>query len=254
MIDNKLYYEKVVRDIYEAIGRETSVKTLEVKHDFVLQGKTSEHQVDVYWEFNDGEITYKTVIRARETATLDELFGLLRIIQDIPGQTVGVLICQPVYKKDIQQMAASAGIILYEILPPSNHDIIEPVVENIQINVDKEWVKREKERAGIGDEPVQVSSHPKYAFIYDEHGNCIDSVQGIFNSYSKRREGMPIGQKQAIVHTFSTPTFLQTNHELVPFVKLTNIAFDLEFVRVHELAGEEMVEYILTRVFRYFRR
>lgn len=253
-MDNKRYYEQVVRDIYEAIGRETSVQTLAATHNSILQGKTSEHQSDVYWEFNDGEITYKTVIRARETATLDELFALLRIIRDIPGQTVGVLITQPVYKKDIKDMAASAGIVLYELLAPSVQDILAPVIEHVQVNVDKEWVKREKEKAGIGDEQVQVMNQPKYAFIYNEQGHCVDSIQGIFDSYSKRREGMPAGQKQAIVHTFGSPAFLQTNHVSVPYVKLTSIAFDLEFVRVNELPGEEMVEYILAKVLRYFGR
>ncbi|MEL7632854.1 hypothetical protein [Sporomusa sphaeroides] len=254
MMDTKLYYEQVVRDIYEAIGRGTSVQTLAVRHNSLLQGKTSEHQTDVYWEFNDGELTYKTVIQARETATLDELFALLRIIRDIPGQTVGVLVTQPVYKKDIKDMADSAGIILYELFAPAAQDIVEPVIEHVRINVDKEWVKHEKEKAGIGDEQVQVMKQPKYAFIYDGQGHCVDSVQGIFDSYSKQRRGMPAGEKQAIAHTFHSPAFLQTNHALVPFVKLTSIEFDLEFVKVNELPGEEMVEYILSKVFRYFGR
>lgn len=249
MTDNILYFEKVARDIFEAIGHKTSVQTLNAQHNASIEGKTAAHQADVYWEFTDGDITYKTVIQAREKATLPELLALLNIIRDIPGQTVGVLITQPVYQKDIKDMANSAGIILYELMAPLNQNVVEPFVDNIQINVDKEWVKREKERVGMGNEQVQIMSSPKYSFIYDEQGNCMDTVEGIFTIYGKQHGVM--GQKQSIVHTFSAPAFLQTNHELVPFVKLTSIAFDLEF-GINDLSGEEMVEYILDKVFRYF--
>ena len=251
-MNNENFYEKAVRDIYEAIAREKTVKTLTARHKESIEGRTSTHEIDIFWEFTDEDITYKTVIQARETTTLAALFAMVRIIRDIPGQTIGVIITQPVYQKDIKDMAASAGIILYELIPPVTQDVVEQVVDNVRINVDKDWVKAEKQRGGLGDEPVQVTNQPKYAFLYDEQGRLLDSVQGIFDSYGKQRELALVGRKQSIVHTFSAPVFLQTNHELVPFVKLTSIDFDLEFMNANELPGEEMVEYILDKVFRFF--
>lgn len=250
MTDN-LYYEKLIRDIYEAITREKRVKTLDARQQATVEGRTAGHEVDVYWEFTDDDITYKTIIQARTTTTLAELFAMVRIIRDIPGQTVGIIVTQPVYQKDIKDMAASAGIILYELIPPVQ-DVVEPVVDNIRINVDKDWVKAEKERVGLGDEPVQVSHQPKYAFIYNEQGHCVDSIQGIFDSYSKRPDLTVGGQKQSFSHVFNPPVFLQTNHELVPFIKLLSMEFDLALVQANELPGEEMVEYILDKVFRFF--
>lgn len=250
MSDNG-YFENAVRDLYEAIARVKSVETISAQHKSNIQGRTSSHDVDLYWEFTDGDLTYKTVIQAQEKTTLGELFTFMRTIRDIPGQTVGVVLTQPVYQKDIKEMAANAGIILYEQIIPEQ-DLVEPVFSNIQVNVDKDWVKVEKERAGIGDEQVQVMSNPKYAFIYDDQGNCMDSVQGIFDNYGKYQDGLNQGEKKSIVHQFNTPVFLQTNHELVPFVKLNDIKFDLELVSVNELSGEEMVDYVLDKVFRYF--
>jgi hypothetical protein len=244
-------YQKAVRDIYEAIDGQAAVKTIKAQYNAVIEGKTSTHEADIYWEFTDGDITYKTVIQAKEQVGLGELFTFLRTVRDIPGQVMGVIVTQPVYKKDIKDMAANAGIILYELIAPIVQDVWEPVVSNIQINVDKPWVKEAKEKAGLGDESIQMNANPKYTFIYDESGNCLDSVQGVFDSYSNRRSAAETGL-QTVVHTFAIPVFLQTNHELVPLIKLDNITFDLEFVNVNQMPGEDMLASILDKILRYF--
>ncbi|HWR43551.1 hypothetical protein [Sporomusa sp.] len=244
-------YQQAVRDIYEAIAGEAAVQTIKAQYNAVIEGKTATHEADVYWEFTDGDITYKTIIQAKEQVGLGELFTFLRIVRDIPGQVMGVIVTQPVYKKDIKDMAANAGIILYELIAPIAEDVWEPVVGNVQINVDKAWVKEAKEQAGLGDDPIQMNANPKYTFIYDESGNCMDSVQGIFDRYGKGRDEAGAGGK-TIVHTFAEPVFLQTNHELVPFIKLDNITFDLELVNVNQMPGEDMLAHILDKTLRYF--
>ena len=242
-------YQQAVREMYEAIASVDTVKTCKAQYNAVIEGKTSTHEADVYWEFTYGDITYKAVIQAKEQASLAELFVFLRMLRDIPGQVMGVIVTQPVYQKDIKDMAASAGILLYELTQPIADEIWEPVFSNVQVIVDKSWVKQAKEQAGLGDEPVQVSVEPKYSFIYDEAGNCLDTVQGIFAQYGKQQKAS--GQ-QTIVHTFSAPTFLQTNHALVPFIKLDNITFDVELVNVNQWAGVDMVADILDSTVRYF--
>lgn len=244
-------YQQAVRDIYDAIAGETAVETIKAQYNAVIEGRTATHEADLYWEFTDGDITYKAVIQAKEQVELGELFTFLRTVRDIPGQVMGVIVTQPVYKKDIKDMAANAGIILYELIAPVVQEIWEPVVGNVQINVDKAWVKAAKEKAGLGDEQVQMNANPKYTFIYDEQGNCLDSVQGVFAGYSKQPAEAMVGV-QTIVHTFAVPVFLQTNHELVPLIKLDNITFDLEFVNVNQMPGEDMLAAILNKILRYF--
>ncbi|HWR05759.1 hypothetical protein [Sporomusa sp.] len=244
-------YQQAVRDIYEAIAGETAVKTIKAQYNAVIEGRTATHETDVYWEFTDGDITYKTIIQAKEQVSLGELFTFLRIVRDIPGQVMGVIVTQPVYKKDIKDMAANAGIILYELFAPLAADVWEPVIGNVQINVDKAWVKEAKEQAGLGDELIQMNANPKYTFIYDESGNCVDSVQGVFDHYGKQSNA-PADKLQTVVHTFAKSVFLQTNHELVPFIKLDNITFDLEFVNTNQMPGEEMLTQVLDKTLKYF--
>ena len=244
-------YQQAVRKMYEAIAGVDTVKTCKAQYNAMIEGKTSTHEVETYWEFTDGDITYKAVIQAKEQASLAELFIFLRMLRDIPGQVIGVVVTQPVYQKDIKDMAASAGILLCELTQPITTEVWEPVVGNVQVNVDRLWVKQAKEQAGLGDEPVQVSADPKYSFIYDEAGNCIDTVQGIFDQYGKQHK-VDSGEPQTIVHTFAVPTFLQTNHVLVPFIKLDNITFDVELANVNHQAAEDILANIVDITLKYF--
>lgn len=244
-------YQQAVREIYEAIAGIDTVTTCKAQINAVIEGRTSTHEADVYWEFTDGDITYRVVIQSKEQTSMAELFVFLRMLRDIPGQVMGVIVTQPVYQKDIKDMAVSAGILLYELTDPIATAVWEPVVSNVQVNVDKVWVKQAKEQAGLGDEPVQVSADPKYSFIYDDAGNCLDTVQRIFDEYGKRQQTSGDGP-QTIVHTFAAPAFLQTNHVLVPFIKLDNITFDVELANINHRAGEEMLADILENILQYF--
>ena len=244
-------YQQAVHDMYTAITGDNTIKTIKAQYNAVIEGRTETHAADVYWEFTDGDITYKILILAKDQVSLGELFSFLRIVRDIPGQVMGVIVTQPVYKKDVKDMAANAGIILYELFMPPTADTWEPVISNVRINVDAVWVKAAKELAGLGDEMIQMNTNPKYTFLYDENGNCVDSVQGVFDHYCKKRNSAGIGQEQ-IVHSFSGPVFLQTNHELVPFIKLDNISFALEFFNANQIPGEEMLGQIVEKTLKYF--
>ncbi len=244
-------YQQAVREIYEAITGVDTVKTCKAQYNAVIEGNTSTHEVDLYWEFTDGDVTYKVIILPKEQATLPELFSFMRTLRDIPGLVLGVVVTQPVYQKDIKDMAANAGILLYEMPPSTAIDTWEKLVSNVQINVDKAWVKEAKEQAGLGDEPIQMNSEPKYSYLYDEARNCLDTVQGIFDHYGNQ-ETVGNGGKQTIVHSFAAPTFLQTNHELVPFIKLNNITFDLESEKVQNQIGAGMLANILDVTLKYF--
>lgn len=244
-------YQQAVREIYEAIAGVDTVKTYKAQYNAVIEGNTATHEVDLYWEFTDGDVTYKVIILPKEQATLPELFSFMRMLRDIPGLVLGVVVTQPVYQKDIKDMAANAGILLYEMPPSTAIETWEKLVSNVQINVDKAWVKEAKEQAGLGDEPIQMNSEPQYSYIYDEARNCLDTVQGIFDSYGNQ-ETVGNGGKQTIVHSFTVPTFLQTNHELVPFIKLNNITFDLESEKVQNQIGAGMLANILDVTLKYF--
>jgi len=258
MSDTILYHEKILHNFITAIETENSVKTIQFQQNATIQGRISTHQVDAYWEFTDGDITYKTIIQVNgwdKVVSNAEMYRFVLLLRDIPGQVTGVLFTQPVYEKRIKDMAQDAGVVLYEIkIPSDSQSIWEPSVENVRINVDTDWVRNEKERLGLQNELIQVGGNPKYLYIYDEAGNCIDSVQGVFDTYVKKNRGNYQLDKQEIIHTFAGEAFLQTDNELFPLVKLLNITFDLSFVDSTELEGEELVQNILGSVLKFYSR
>ncbi|MGL5511619.1 MAG: hypothetical protein ACRDBM_00060, partial [Sporomusa sp.] len=123
-------YQQAVRKIYQAIAGENTVKTIQAQCNAVVEGRTATHDVDLYWEFTDGDITYKAIIQAKEQIGLGELFSFLTMVRDIPGQVMGIIVTQPVYQKDIKNMAANAGIILYELSALIAAEVWEPIISN----------------------------------------------------------------------------------------------------------------------------
>lgn len=256
MHDKQLYHETIVSKIVQAIASDQSVQTIKIEHNTTIQGRTSTHPVDIYWEFTDGEITYKTIIQAQhwdKAIGNNELFRLLSILRDIPGQTAGALFTQPVYQKVTKDLARDVGITLYELMLPLDDHVWEPVVTPVQLKIDEAWAKAEKERLGMGEQQVQLGGEPKTMFIYDEDGNCLDSVQGIFDDYIKKNRVAGRYEEQTITHEFQG-AYLKTYDELFPMLKLDKLIFKLTFFDSSEVQGEEMLSAILTSVLRYFRQ
>ena len=255
-MERALSHEQLIPEIADHIGRITAVETKRAECNAVVEGRTDSHPVDVYWEFTDGDITYKTVIKASawdKAATNRELFSFVSLLRDIPGQTTGVYFTQPIYDKDTLKLARDAGVLLLELPGADGAPLKEPVIHNAGIQVDEEWVKAQKERLGIEDQTFQFSGDPKYLFLYDAEDNCIDSVHGVISDYIDRtRDGNT--DKTTVRHFFENPVFLQVDNDLMPRVKLMGISFDLEYIDPLANVGEEIVQFILDYVLRYYSR
>jgi hypothetical protein len=248
-----LTHGTIVQEIFDAIGRQHTVKTISAGRNTSVEGKTGSYPVDVYWEFTDGFITYKVVIEAKDwDKTVDKhgLFRFLSLLRDIPGHTSGVLFTRPVYQKEIITLAQDAGIILYEVREPQ---ACQPVISGVSINVDEGWAEKEKHRLGLENETVQIGGDSQSFFIYNDQGNCRDSVVNILNRYAKASVTGGLGKK-LIVHEFTEPSYLQTNNEQFPLVKLNNLSFELENQEVAALNGDETLDTVLAEILRFYSR
>lgn len=251
-----LSYEQLVEKIENGIRKLDQVSTSALVRNGNLQGRMDMHPVDLYWEFTDGEITYRTVIQAHtweKAATNADLFKFVTLLRDVPGQTTGVLFTQPVYQKDTKQLAKDAGVLLFELPMEAAAPRWEATVHNPNIQVDTAWAQAEKERLGLEDETFQFSGEPKYLFLYDEENNCIDSVHGVITDCLQRRDADST-ERISIHHYFEQPTFLQVDNELIPRLKLTGIMFDIEYIDPNENIGDEIAQTVLAYVLGYYSR
>ena len=112
-------YERLVQGIFQAIHDQEEVNNLTVERDKTLQGKISTHQIDVYWQFEKGGITYETIVQAKDWQTnpvkQGDLFHFKCILDDLPGQPRGVFVTRTGYQQGAKHFAAAQGIILYEL-------------------------------------------------------------------------------------------------------------------------------------------
>ncbi|MEX2485053.1 MAG: restriction endonuclease, partial [Brumimicrobium sp.] len=88
-------YEKLNQQIFSILVNQDSVENVEVEHDVVIEGKTTNHQIDVYWEFKIGGILYSTVVQAKhwdQNVNQGELLKFKAVLDDLPGQPRGIFI------------------------------------------------------------------------------------------------------------------------------------------------------------------
>ena len=96
---------------------------------------------------------------------------------------------------------------------------------------------------GMENENIKTSSDPKHLFIYDAAGNCLESLEAIFNKYIKEAEHKD-GSSENINHTFAEDMFLTTNHHIIDKIKIKSVNFDLEFISAPQYDPQEIIRNI----------
>lgn len=240
----------ITQKIIETIRSEKDLENMIVKCDVEIEGRTAAYPVDLYLEFDSGNgINYKIIIQVKnidQELNKQELFHFANILQDISGQVIGVIFTQPVYDKLVQDVAKDVGIMLYEMRNLADKPVWEPNVFNVNLDVDKEWVKAEKEKYNLGDTQIQSGGNPKYMYLYDDADTCVDSIEGIFDGYIKMQNEKDDFREVHIAHIFKDRTiYLKTEHALISKIKLNGISFSIDFRNVTALDGKEIVRNIL---------
>lgn len=96
-------YEKLTQQIFAEVLHRDEVRSIEVKHDVILAGKTTDHQIDVYWEFEQGGIRYITVVQAKDWTTRaveqGELLKFKAVLDDLAHQPRGVFVTRTGYQE-----------------------------------------------------------------------------------------------------------------------------------------------------------
>ncbi len=158
-------YERLTREVFQALLTQQSVTNVRVEHDVTLQGVTNSHQVDVYWEFKAGGITYRTVVECKdwkEPVDQGTLFALRSVLLDLPGQPRGVIVARSGFQEGAQRFADAHGIVLYELRTPRDEDwegfitgvdieckILAPKLHAVEFKTDEPWLAAEMRRSGI---------------------------------------------------------------------------------------------------------
>lgn len=247
--------EMIRQKIVEAIQGEDALKNIVIACDTEVEGRTASYPVDLYLNFHaENGVHYKIIMQTQnvdQELNKNELFHFANIVQDVSGQVMGVIFTQPVYDKLVQDVAKDVGIMLYEMRNLADKPVWEASITDVLIDVDKEWVKLEKEKHQLADTPLQSSGNPKYMFLYDENELCLDSIEGIFNEHIRAQQEAENFSAMPVYHSFEDKNiYLKTEHELISRIRIKGIGFTVQFRNVTALDGTEIVRNILRTAVR----
>lgn len=224
-----LSYEKLTQTVFHQIINQNSAQTIHVQHDVTLQGKTTTHQLDVYWEFELSGIKYCTAIQAKDwknKVPQKEMLAFKAILDDLPG-TTGVYVSKTGYQSGAKNVAIKNNIKIYELRAPIDKDF-DGLMTKININLNFQFPNHEDLAISLDENWIKSNSIDASSFL----GKQLFSG----NSELLNREGIRIftvsdliyqlcdiakNEKKHLIHEFMEDTFIKYNNNLI---KIKNIS------------------------------
>jgi hypothetical protein len=118
-------YELLTQAIYQEILAKQGITNIKVQHNISIEGRSSvEHQVDVYWEFNQAGVTHRVLIECKNYAsnlTLEKARNFFAVVHDI-GNCVGIMVTKTGYQSGAAAFCKYYGLLLKLLREPNEKD------------------------------------------------------------------------------------------------------------------------------------
>lgn len=258
-------YEILTQRIFQKIVDQNLVKNIEVKHNIILKGKTAEHQIDVFWEYELKGRLYQTIIETKDWSSrvkLEQLRTLKGILVDLPGRPQGVFVTKTGYQSGASDYAKKNRIVLYELHEPEKTDFAGQIgslgiemelsggyrFQNLNVKMDEEWVRNEISQIDYkGHYRFSLSGRYDQMILYDEKDSEIGTLYDILTS------DIIENSSQKIFKKFDN-AFIHTPSEKIPKIKISEITCLVTAPRDisnFEIDLDDMVKFILKNVHKH---
>jgi hypothetical protein len=259
-------YEILTQRIFQKIVDQTLVKNVEVKHNVILKGKTAEHQIDVFWEYEIKGRLYRTIIQTKDWSSkvsLGHLLTLKGVLVDLPGRPKGVFVTKTGYQSGASDYAKKNGIVLYELRKPEKSDFAGQIgnlsiemqlsgcyhFQNLNMKMDEEWVRNEFSKIGYkGHYKFSLSGRYDQMILYDENDSEIGTLYDIIISDVTENSSQEISKK------FDN-AFIKTPLEKIAKVKISEVTCLITAPTAtsnFEIDLDDMVKFILKNVHKNY--
>jgi hypothetical protein len=241
--------------------KQSHAENLEVRHNAIVQGMKTDHQVDVFWKFRMGGLTHSVAVQVKkkkERAKKGDLLLFDSVLADIPGYPKGLFVSEHGYQKGALEVARRAGIDAFEIreVDPDaprpritmtnlsiailsqrldqvalEFAILQPTVIDFRISLDEEWLA-EHPRAWPAD--MEFSAIPSRVTFLDRDGNERTSMQKLVQE--RLGQFRKAGQTR-LEAEFSDPTYLggvevlNKEGNLIPDLKILKLKATLDVIK-----------------------
>jgi hypothetical protein len=228
-------HELVTKAIFEALLKLDNVRNMDIRHNVKVQGITTEHQIDVLWEFEAGGVDHLAIVQVKKEkarAKKGELLLFQSVLADIPGQPRGIFVAENGYQSGALEVAGAHGIAAYEIrkidrntprdpiqitiwsvgLLALNREkmagegtFLIPTLSEVQVTLDGQWLALHPGSIPANLGAVPMPELPDIQFV-DDAGN----VHSTFRSLVQSRV-LEVGQegKTSLEIEFPDPTYMK---------------------------------------------
>jgi hypothetical protein len=268
MLKNEIENQDLVQQIIDQIevdGGKITTK-IDLKRNYVIDGRDKKHNVDIYWKFRLGEKTHLVIVEVKDsesTVDLEQLFQLKSVMNDLREQAWGVFVTRTGYQREILEYANRNHIILYELRKPGEIEctgriktfnitlhIYNPHFANIKFEQDVDWNVQELARLKI---PLNEASKLKVEGsdelkFYDENDKEFTNALRFFNSLVPK--GFDELPPTKIIYSFDKPTFIKTLDSRVR-IKIKSVEVTISkthIIKEYQLNAENFVEFIIKSV------
>lgn len=255
-------YESLVEEVFKQLDEQTVVQTIEVTKNKILQGKTTSHEIDIYWKFQFCGISYITIFQAKDWKNKVPQGAMLQfqaVLNDLPNQPRGIFVTRTGYQKGAIDVAKSNGIKIYELRKPNEKDWqgkIKTIICNIHAIIpatklkvihDNEWLKAKLKELNINEINLEIEGDENKIYVCNEDKSVWKSLYDI-----KREESKLLGKQE--IHNklktimFSENKYMKTTDEKIPYLKIKEIQVNLNQYIVEKnikIDGTRTVGYIL---------
>ncbi len=235
-----LEYENLAKDIYQEL-LEADGLTVEVKHNVKVKGRSTHHQIDVYWEYSFADVKHRVAIECKyynKTISLGKVRDFHAALMDI-GNINGIMVTNMGYQKGAIEFATKNGINLKIIREPRDEDwngrirtlntiinIVQPINVEINIDLDYDWCTINKL---ITDKAFtfQIKGRNDEMCIVDDKGNKL-------KNFLELEDALPCNgeQTQKIKHTYTFDNgFINTIEYDLLKVKAVHFTYDISVAK-----------------------
>lgn len=252
-------FEALTQEVFSRLVAQSRICS-KVERDVVLHGKSTQHQIDVTFEFRVGPTAYRTIIQCKDWASAvkqEQVLAFHAVLSDIPGQPRGIIVSRSGFQEGAKRVAAHHGIQLYELRPPVDEDwdgliravhilmkLSIPEFENVRFRPDEAWIRGELLRAGAPMMEVHMVVRPGLDPLVFESGAKCD-LKAILNQY------VPSGpcERLPVRHAFAEPLLLPVPGGPIPRIRVSTVEADVT-VREHEELLEFRLDHLIAYCFR----
>lgn len=159
-MDKNTQYEIFSKDMHQYLLDESirnNIKTLKLEHNIKLEGKSGQkHQIDVYWEYEYNNKTYKIIIESKNysnsvsIAKVRDFFGVIFDLRD--QEICGYMITKKGFQEGAIKFAKEYNIKLMELRTENKESDFDGLIQKVDICLMIAHIQENVSKWGINEQ------------------------------------------------------------------------------------------------------